>query len=178
MDTIFGLPAHPLLVHIPIAMLPLAAIGVVVMAMRPVWHQRYRWAVLAVGTVGTLGAVLAASAGERLEERIVAVEGADAASSWERHAQLGETARNVSLVFLVLLVVFVLVPWWLERRTAAGPSTEVETASARNLLWVRTAVAALAVLGAVGCVTTIVRAGHTGSESVWEDYVSKTGDNG
>jgi len=30
------------------------------------------------------------------------------------------------------------------------------------------------VLGAAACVTTIVRAGHTGSASVWQDYTNKT----
>jgi hypothetical protein len=43
-DTISGLPAHPLLVHIPVVLLPLAALGVVGMALRSSWHRRYRWA--------------------------------------------------------------------------------------------------------------------------------------
>ena len=117
----------------------------------------------------------------RLEERVVAVEGADAASSWERHAQLGDTARNVALVFAVVLALFVLLPWWLERRTSANrtsaqPGTSADNALAvtRNMRWIRTIVAALAVLGAAACVTTIVRAGHTGSASVWQDYTNKT----
>ncbi len=55
MDTLFGLPAHPLLVHIPIVLLPLAAIGVIVMLIKPEWHRRYRWVVLAMGVVGALG---------------------------------------------------------------------------------------------------------------------------
>jgi uncharacterized membrane protein len=59
MDTLFGLPAHPLLVHIPIVLLPLAAIGVIVMLIKPAWHRRYRWIVLAMGIVGALGAAFA-----------------------------------------------------------------------------------------------------------------------
>ncbi|MCU1395558.1 MAG: hypothetical protein JWM34_3986 [Ilumatobacteraceae bacterium] len=39
----------------------------------------------------------------------------------------------------------------------------------------RIVVSVLAVLGAAASVTTVVRAGHTGSKSVWEDYVAKTG---
>ena len=64
MDQITGLPAHPLLVHIPVAMLPLAALGVVVLLARKAWYERYRWAVLVVAGIGTLGAILAASSGE------------------------------------------------------------------------------------------------------------------
>ncbi len=182
MDTLFGLPAHPLLVHIPIVLLPLAAIGVVVMLIRPAWQRRYRWVVLGMGIAGALGATLAAQAGEELETRIVAVEGREAAASWEHHAELGDTARNFALLFMVVLIVFVFVPWWLERKASrsAAPSTSGEQAETKpatkgNMRFVTIAVSALAVLAAVGTVITIVDAGHTGSQSVWEDYVNKTG---
>jgi glycine/D-amino acid oxidase-like deaminating enzyme len=176
MDTLFGLPAHPLLVHIPIVLLPLAAIGVVVMLIRPAWHRRYRWVVLGMGIAGALGATLAAQAGEELENRIVAVEGREAAASWEHHANLGETARNFALLFMFVLIVFVFVPWWLERRASRSASL-IESAAAanRNMRVLTIAVSALVVLAAVGTVVTIVQAGHTGSESVWEDYVKDTG---
>ena len=81
MKTIFGLPAHPLLVHIPVVLLPLAAVGAVMMAVRPAWNARYRWAVLVLGAVGAVGVVLAADAGQSLQEQIVAVEGREAARS-------------------------------------------------------------------------------------------------
>src|SRR6478735_1830999 len=70
MDKLFGLPAHPFLVHIPIVLLPLAAIGTVAIVARRTWYHSYRWIVLTIAAVGTLGAVLAASAGEELEGRI------------------------------------------------------------------------------------------------------------
>jgi hypothetical protein len=35
MDTISGLPAHPLLVHIPVILIPVAAVGVIIMAIKP-----------------------------------------------------------------------------------------------------------------------------------------------
>src|ERR1700709_2795450 len=133
MDKLFGLPAHPFLVHIPVVLLPLAAVGVVVMAIKPSWHQRYRWAVLSICAVGTIGVVLAASAGEELERRIINVEGEAAAASWERHAQLGETARNFGLVFFVIVLAFSLVPWWLERRRAVDATSTAAGAGAGAL---------------------------------------------
>ena len=180
MDTLFGLPAHPFLVHIPIVLLPLSAVGVVLMALRPQWHRRYRWVVLAIGTVGVLGAALAASAGEELEGRILAVEGGRAASSWERHASLGDTARSVALVYFVLLALFVLVPWWLERRAATPPANSVGAAVSAPARpgwqrWAVVGVTVLAVAGATASVASIIAAGHTGSRSVWHDYVQQTG---
>ena len=47
MDTFFGIPAHPLFVHIPAVLIPLAAVGVVIMLVRPTWWERYKWATLA-----------------------------------------------------------------------------------------------------------------------------------
>jgi di/tricarboxylate transporter len=167
-----------------VVLLPLAAIGVVVMAIKRSWHERFRWAVLAIGAVGTLAIVLAASAGESLESRIINVEGQAAAASWEQHSQLGETARNVALVFFVILLAYVLVPWWLERRATAGAAGIETTAPATDPApqrsrptpgperFLRIGVTALALLGAAACVTTIARAGHSGSKSVWEDYVN------
>ena len=103
MKSFFGILAHPLLVHIPAVLLPLTALGVVVMVIKLAWHHRYRWAVLAIGFVGAVGAVLAASAGESLEMKIVATEGAGAAGGWEDHAELGETARLFGIIFFVVL---------------------------------------------------------------------------
>ena len=177
MDRIFGLPAHPLLVHIPIVLLPLAAAGVVVMLLRPAWRLRYRWAVLAIGIVGAGGSVLTASAGEELETRIVRLDGPQAAARWQRHADLGETARNAALLFAILLAAYVLVPWYLERRSSGtGRSVRAAaTETSRNVRLLGLALAVLAVLGAAASVYTIVLAGHTGSESVWEAYVRSGG---
>jgi hypothetical protein len=172
MDTLFGLPAHPFLVHIPIVLLPLAALGVVVMVVKPTWHERYRWVVLGVTAVGALGAVLAASAGEELEGRIIAVEGAAAAGSWEHHAELGDTARLFAVIFLVLLAAYVIVPWWTARRSRQLPAELDQPPRRTKTLGV--VLAALALVGAAASVVTVIRAGHTGSQSVWEDYVSKT----
>ena len=173
MDTLFGLPAHPLLVLIPIVLLPLAAIGVVVMLIKPVWHRRYRWVVLAIGAAGAVGAALAAQAGETLGSRVNAVEGRQAAARWRHHAQLGDTSRTVALLFLAVLVVFVVLPWWQERRTSQ--TGEGGLAPDRRLVVLTIAVSALTVLAAIGTVVTIVQAGHTGSKSVWDAYVHDSG---
>jgi hypothetical protein len=186
MDSLFGLPAHPLLVHIPVVLLPLAAVGVVVMAIKPAWHHRYRWAVLAMGVVGAIGAVLAEQAGESFEERIEALEGREAARRWHEHQEQGETARNLALLFGVILIAFVLVPWFLERRrssagnavrsatevsaTSAGTATATGTVCPTLEQRLRIGLAVLAILGAAGSVYSIIQAGHSGADAVWSQY--------
>lgn len=160
MRSFFGIPAHPLFVHIPAVLLPLAAIGVVLMVIRPVWHQRYRWAVLAIGFVGALGAILAAQAGESLEEQITAKEGAAAAAGWEDHAAAGETARLFAIIFFVVLALFILIPWFIERRAARATTKALPK-------WVTLLLAGLVLAGSAGTVVTVILAGHSGAKSVW-----------
>jgi len=161
METFFGIPAHPLLVHIPAVLLPLAAIGVVIMVIRPAWHQRYRWAVLAVGLAGTVGAILAADAGESLEERIIAKEGFAAAGGWEDHAEAGDTARLFAILFFVVLAAFILIPWFIDRRKARGATTMTLPR------WTTVGLAVLALAGSAGTVVTVIIAGHSGAKAVW-----------
>ena len=166
MKTFFGVPAHPLLVHVPAVLLPLAAVGVVVMLIRPAWHVRYRWAVLAIGFVGAVGAILAASAGESFEHQIVAKKGRAAAAGWEDHAAAGETARLFAILFFVVLAAFVLVPWYLERRRAQSAN------SATLPKWASAVLAVLALAGSVGTVTTVILAGHSGAKAAWCDVAT------
>jgi hypothetical protein len=65
----FGLPAHPLLVHIPVVLVPLLGVAVVVLALRPAWRARYGPAAAVSAVVTMVGAILAAGAGEALRDR-------------------------------------------------------------------------------------------------------------
>lgn len=161
MDTIFGIPAHPLFVHIPVVLIPLATVGLVIMAIRPTWWERYKWATLAVAGVGMVGSIVAAGTGEELEE---AVENTSSRTLLRAHVEAGETARTVSIVLFVLMVAAIVVlPWWLRRRAAASTTP---TASPR---WLRTTVSVVLVFAALGASWSVYDAGHTGAKSVWSD---------
>ena len=170
MDHINGLPLHPLIVHIPVAMLPLAFLGVVVMMIRRAWYERYRWAVLALGAIGTLGAILAAATGESLESDVRRTEGADALRSIHEHAEAGDVARTVAILFFVALAAWVMIPWYLDRRTArqdpGGSGRDARgTTITRTALMIATAVLATASM------VTVYQAGHSGATSVWQEQI-------
>ena len=177
MDNINGLPLHPLIVHVPVAMLPLAFLGVIVMMVRRAWYERYRWAVLVVGGIGTLGAILAAATGESLESDVRRSEGVESMRAIHDHAEAGDVARTVAIVFLVALAAWVVIPWYLDRRHALGdtdatPHDGRGTTIARNALMVTTAVLAAASM------VTVYRAGHTGATSVWHEQLESRSSNG
>ena len=172
MDHLFGLPAHPLIVHIPVVLLPLTACGVLVTLLRTRWYERYRWAVLAIGTVGTLGAIYAASSGETLEGLIRASDGNDAARGIHEHAQAGDQARNLAILFLIVLAVYVLLPWVLERRQRSNATDEGTGGSPR---WLRPVLMVLVTGAAAASVVSVIDAGHSGASKAWEEYATQNG---
>ena len=40
-NNLFGLPAHPLLVHAPIVLVPLCLVAAIFMAAKPEWRRRF-----------------------------------------------------------------------------------------------------------------------------------------
>jgi uncharacterized membrane protein YgcG len=182
MDELFGIPAHPLIVHAPVVLLPLAVVGVVAMLLRPTWYLHFRWPVLAITAVGTLGAIFAASSGEELEELVEDSKSGAAREAIEEHAEAGEMARTLAIVFLVAVVAFVVIPWFLERRaraTAAAGSTDVATAPrSAGPTWLKPVLMVVVALAAVGSLVTIIDAGHSGAGSVWDEIGVTSGGGG
>ena len=97
-NDLFGLPAHPLLVHIPVVLIPLATIGSLFVAIKPEWRRRYAIPVAALAAVGAVAVFLAAQSGESLEERVKEND------LVEEHAEAGESAEPFVAVYGVLAV--------------------------------------------------------------------------
>ena len=55
LENLFGLPAHPLVVHAAVVLLPLAAIGTIVVAVLPRARRHYAPVVFAVALLATVG---------------------------------------------------------------------------------------------------------------------------
>lgn len=149
-----GLPAHPLLVHLPVVLVPLTGIFALVLVFVPRWRSRFL-PVLVVGSVlAYLGAMLAAGSGEALEERVQETE------ALENHTELGDVAPWLTLLFLA-----VVVGWWAWERW--GRSRMAPDHVAAKVAGVGLPV--LVVLTAVLSTGWMVQTGHSGAESVWED---------
>ncbi|GAA3872100.1 cytochrome b5-like heme/steroid binding domain-containing protein [Tessaracoccus defluvii] len=129
LDSFLGLPAHPLIVHAPVVLVPLASLGLLVLLLRPAWRPRYAGLLLVGLVAAALGAIAAAVSGNAFAERVglpvshqsygtalaaVSVALAVAGGSWlwlvrrEREASprlttLGWTAGAVSLIAIVLV---------------------------------------------------------------------------
>ncbi|RSM47276.1 hypothetical protein DMA12_08540 [Amycolatopsis balhimycina DSM 5908] len=159
MTTVDGLPAHILLVHAIVVLLPLSALLLVLTALWPAARAKLAGpnAILAVLVVVLVP--ITTDAGEWLERRV-------ARSPLVRtHTELGDTAIWVAIPVAVLA----LLVWWRQRetgtksrRTFLGPASKAVT--------VVLAVLSLAAAGAA--VFDIYRIGDSGAQAGWEGQFS------
>jgi Kef-type K+ transport system membrane component KefB len=157
METIFGLPAHALLVHIPVALIPLSALGAVVIALSERWRERIGWVVVGVAGFATIASQLAVSSGEELQEALDA-EGALV----ERHAELAETFFWVALVFFAIVLALMVWDTLRRRRMARG-----EPADTGRVLGIVLSV--LVIVASIGVGVRVYQVGHSGAKAVWQE---------
>lgn len=172
-DKIHGLPAHILLVHAVVVLLPLAALLLVASAAWPSARRR-------IGVVGPVLALIVLvlvpvtkSAGNTLRNE---VDPAHANAAIEHHAALAGSLLPWSIgLFLVSAGVWLLARryefgWSGSGRPTDGPGDgAVATRSATTLLpvWVTVVIVVVAAAIAVGSVIDVVQIGDAGSKAVW-----------
>lgn len=152
-DTFNGLPLHPLVVHAVVVLLPLAALGVVALAVRPAWRGRFGVLVVLIAAAAVAAIPLATESGESLERRV---------GDPGRHAELGDQLLWFALPLLVAAVALA----WLGRR-AARPAEGGSPRTSGGALGL--VVAVLAVVVAAGNLVQIYRVGDSGAKAVWGD---------
>ncbi|TFC25684.1 hypothetical protein E3O53_05495 [Cryobacterium sp. TMT2-18-3] len=84
LDTIFGLPVHPLVVHATAVVVPTAALVVVVAALRPRFRRWAKFLPLILALAALVLVPLARESGEALRERVTET------ALVETHSELAE----------------------------------------------------------------------------------------
>lgn len=153
-DTITGLPVHPLVVHFAVVLLPLAALGLILIVLVPRWRRPFGWLTMIGLAVGTGAAFVAKESGEALAERV---------GEPERHASLGDVLPLVAAALFVVALVWFLLD---RRRAAAGAGSSIGV----TILGIASIVIAL---GAIGLTVAV---GHSGAEATWAGEISSTSD--
>jgi hypothetical protein len=163
-----GLPAHVLLVHAVVVLVPLSAALLAVAAWWPAARARLGVVLPLLAALGLVLVPLTTSAGEWLQPRV------GPSPDVERHAELGDQLLPWAVGVLLLSVVV----WLLGRRDqrALAPDDELrrpaEVGSARTALLMTTAVAVLSTAVAAGTVVQVVRIGDSGARAVWGGVTS------
>lgn len=157
-EELFGLPAHPLVVHAAVVLLPLAAIATLVCAALPRARRHYAPVALALALASTLAVGLAQGSGEELEEQV------DETELVEEHTEKGEQVLPWAIAVAVVAAAVTALPQVERRRpTLAGKP-------------VTAAVVAIALVVGVGATWTVVDVGHSGAKATWDDVGAEDGD--
>ncbi|MBB3663599.1 hypothetical protein FB384_002503 [Prauserella sediminis] len=157
--TLFGLPLHPLLVHAVVVLVPLAVLTLLLAQFWPAARRR-------LGLVTPLAAVLVAAlvpvtiaAGQSLASAVGPLP------SVLEHERYG----RMLLPWSIGLVLVATAQWgWFRWATAA-----LRRAQRTRATTIGSALLGLAVNAvAVGNMTVLILAGHSGSRSVWDSVMS------
>jgi hypothetical protein len=152
LETLFGLPAHPLVVHAAVVLLPLAAVATIVVALVPRARRHYAPVAFGLALAATVAVGLAQGSGEELEDRV------DETALVEAHTEKGE--QVLPWAVLTLLVSGAVV--------AAGPlqrrfGDKVKPAVVTGVL------TAGALVAGIGATVTVIDVGHSGAKATWND---------
>lgn len=173
-QTIFGLPAHPFFVHVSVVLIPLASLLALVLAVRPKWFDRFGIVLVILSGIGAIGGLIAEGSGEALEE---SVENTVGRSALESHAEMGELAAKLGMLFFLLVCVAVGLRWWSVRNASASDSelSAGGTAGSGGIAKVAAGrkgaaiLAGVVVLAGAAATYAVSVAGHRGASLTWKE---------
>jgi hypothetical protein len=163
MLTVDGIPAHPLVVHAVVVLLPLAAVATLLLVARPVWRRQLGVWVLLLAAVGVFAIPVATRTGEQLKEALggggppVAI-----------HEERAETLLVPALIYLVLLAATVLVGRRADAAVDGPGAAHASVSNAGTLQRVTVITGVLAALVGLVVIGLVVWIGHAGSTAVWQ----------
>jgi hypothetical protein len=160
LTTINGLPAHILLVHAVVVLVPLSALALVG-AVKPSIARRLGIVLPALAAAALISVFAAMNAGGWLENHVH-----DSALVRD-HTRIAGQLWPFSAAVLALSVAV----WWLQRRTS-GVVAPADPEGGRMLTNV--VVGVLCFVMAVASVVEVVRIGDSGSRAAWHNRFSQT----
>ncbi len=152
MDLITGLPIHPLINHGVAVLVPLAAIGALLVIFIPKLRLAYAPLVLITVLLATISAFIATQSGEALAERV---------GLPNAHATQGERLSYVVLAFAILFTI-----WFALER-----SDRIRKVFASLLKRVLKVVIPIT---AISSFVLTILVGHSGAQATWEDRIDQT----
>lgn len=155
MATIHGLPAHPLLVHFLVVLMPLACLAVVLHALWPAARARLGIVTPLAALVSLVLVPITTQAGESFQRML----NAETNPLVRRHQELADQL----LPWALALFVVASLEWASWRFVADG------VVATR---WARIGLAVVSIVVAVGTAVLLARIGDAGAKATWSGVVS------
>lgn len=162
MQTVSGLPAHVLLVHAIVVLLPLSAALLALTAVWPAGRRRLAGPNAVLSVLVVVLVPITTGAGEWLEHRVAPNP------LVHRHAELGDTAIYAAIGVAALA----LVVWWRQRESSGRtPARRMFLAPSSNAVTVTLTV--LAIVVSAAAVYDVVRVGDSGAKASWSNWAAR-----
>ena len=146
-DTVNGLPAHPLFIHIVVVLLPLSAIGMIALVVIPQFRGKVQKYFVASGVlISLVGAFIAKESGAALQQT---------RGVTDEHHDWGNRTFYLAIALTLISALWL----WLDTKPKS---------------MVRTVTGILVVLISLAAVISTVLAGDSGAKQVWEDSASSS----
>ena len=167
-NTIYsGLPAHPLFLHVPVMLIPVAAIAAVVLAIWPRLFARHGIWVGLVAVVALGATNLTIGAGEQLRTDLH-LEGPGLI---ERHAHAADILRLLVIAFTALLLVAVAAFRTPGPRVTGVGAVDGGLHAVRSRAWLGATLRAIVVVLALASLYFVFHVGDLGAKAVWQGRV-------
>lgn len=153
MDLILGLPLHPLINHVVAVLLPLSAIGIILLIALPKLRPAYSNLLLVTTITSAIAGVIAENSGEALANRV---------GSPGVHAEQGERLATV-----IVLLAILYVAWFVIQKKG------IKFRSADKVVK-RSIEIGLVILAILSVILTII-VGHSGAAATWQDRIKASG---
>ncbi len=157
-DEFWGVPLHPLAVHAPVVLVPVAAIVAVVLAVRSDWRNRIGW-FMPAGVLALVAMLFVAK-----ESGQAAADADNVFGDITEHQDLAETTFVLAIVWFVVTAVAAARDWQVRR---SAPSS-LSAAAVRDRDPIALGLAVVAAVAAIVTTVWLVRTGHAGSASRWD----------
>jgi hypothetical protein len=163
-EKILGLPAHPLLIHAAVVLVPLLAVSAIAYALLPFVRPHLRWVVAILAVIAPAAVFAAKLSGDAFRKALLREDkfSPEVLAQVGNHSDFGNITLYVTLGLgvVTLLMVSVVVP---RRRAAPG---SVGRSGNRNAAgWL---LSALVVIAAGVSLYYVFRVGDSGAKMVWE----------
>ncbi len=150
MDSFFGLPVHPLIVHATVVVVPVAALAAALAALWPRFRRWAAWGPLAAAVAAVVLVPLTTSSGESLQRSL------PRSDLIERHTQLADGL----LPWVIALLVGAAALYWTRRHVGVVGSRSFPR-------WLAVVITVVIVAAAAGTLVEVVIIGHTGATAAW-----------
>jgi hypothetical protein len=153
-DVFAGLPVHIMVIHAVVVLIPLSALGAILIAVRPKALRLFGATTIIGAAVGAVAAFIAKESGEQLATRV---------GYPQPHTDYGDIFPLYASIYLVVVTGF----WFFARGIPLNRNRPV---------WLKV-FGAVVIVAAIAITYFTIITGHTGSEATWQE-ISQTNPQG